>query len=81
MPKLDATERRALTLCAFTAACICFAPAQIVSGLVLLAVSAALYVWDQQMLKREDSAATAGAQPSTATDRERAQDDPTGPTP
>jgi hypothetical protein len=54
---LDAAERRALTLGVFTGACICFAPAQIISGLVLLLVSVLLYRWDQRILKREADAA------------------------
>ncbi len=50
---LDATERRALTLVAFAAACICMAPAEFISGGVLLLVSLALYRWDLAVLRRE----------------------------
>jgi chromate transport protein ChrA len=56
---LNATERKALTLCTFTAACICFAPAQIVSGLTLLIASFFLYRWDQRLSKKEAEAAKA----------------------
>ena len=55
--KLDATERKALVLCAFTASCICFAPAQIVSGIVMLLVSVGLYFWDSSLRKREEAEA------------------------
>lgn len=53
---LDATERKALVLCVFTASCICFAPAQVVSGIFMLLLSIALYFWDQSLLKRERAA-------------------------
>lgn len=52
-PSLDATERRALTLAAFAASCLCFAPGQIVSGAFLLVVSALLWRWDVKHLRRE----------------------------
>jgi hypothetical protein len=50
---LNATERKALTLTTFTAACVCFAPAEIVSGIFLLLVSLLLFRWDQAVLRRE----------------------------
>jgi hypothetical protein len=58
---LDATERKALTLTTFIAACIAFMPAEIVSGLALLAVSAALFEYDRVMTRREEAAANAAA--------------------
>ncbi len=58
---LDATERKALTLTTFTAACVCFAPAEIVSGVALLLASLLLYQWDQRVLAREAAASAAGA--------------------
>jgi hypothetical protein len=44
---LTATEKKALTLTTFAAACICFAPAEFVSGTMLLIASAVLYwrIW------------------------------------
>lgn len=54
-PPLDATERRALTLAAFAASCLCFAPGQIVSGAFLLIVSAVLWRWDVKHLRREEA--------------------------
>jgi hypothetical protein len=56
---LDATERKALTLSAFTASCICFAPGEIVSGFLLLTISAVLWRWDEKLLRREAAAAAA----------------------
>jgi hypothetical protein len=47
-------------LCAFASACLCFAPAEFVSGTVLLVVSALLHAWDQAALRREAAAAGAG---------------------
>ncbi len=61
---LDATERKALTLSTFTAACVCFAPAEIVSAVLLLIASMALYRWDQRVLRRE-AEATAAPGPAT----------------
>jgi hypothetical protein len=58
---LDATERKALTLSTFTAACVCFAPAEIISGVALLIAAMALHQWDQRMLRREAEAAAAAA--------------------
>jgi hypothetical protein len=63
---LDATERRALTATTFTAACICFAPAQIISGAVLLAAALLLHLYDQRMLRRENVAAPATMGPPVA---------------
>jgi hypothetical protein len=54
---LDATERKALTLSTFAAACLCFAPGQVVSGAFLLVVSILLWRWDQKHLAREAQAA------------------------
>jgi hypothetical protein len=56
---LDATERKALTLSTFVAACIAFMPAEILSGLVLLSVSAALFEWDRVVTRREEAASAA----------------------
>lgn len=53
---LQPTERRALTLSAFVAACICFAPGQVVSGAFLLLVSLLLYRWDRRQSAREAGA-------------------------
>lgn len=53
---LDATERKALTLSTFVAACICFMPAEILSGVALLVVSAVLFEYDRVMTHREDAA-------------------------
>lgn len=50
---LDPTERRALTFSAFAAACICFAPGQVVSGLILLLISFLLWRWDRRVTMRE----------------------------
>jgi hypothetical protein len=50
---LDATERKVLTLTTFTAACVCFAPAELVSGVLLLIVSALLLRWDRAVTRRE----------------------------
>jgi uncharacterized membrane protein len=60
---LDATERRALMLTTFTASCICFAPAEIITGVLLLLVSGLLYRWDQAMLRKEAEAANMGGTP------------------
>jgi hypothetical protein len=57
---LDATERRTLITTTFTAACICFAPAQIISGVVLLFAALVLYLWDQRMLRREAAVTAPG---------------------
>jgi len=48
-------------LTTFTASCICFAPAEIVSGILLLIASGLLYRWDQAMRSKE--AARPGATP------------------
>jgi hypothetical protein len=67
---LDATERNALTLTTFTAACICFAPAQIVSGVALLIASVLIFRWDQRVSRREAAATspvTVGETPEPAT--------------
>jgi hypothetical protein len=40
---LTATERKALTMSVFAGSCICFSPAEFVSGTVLLIVAAVLY--------------------------------------
>jgi hypothetical protein len=58
---LDATERKALTLSAFAAACICFAPGEIVSGSLLLTISGLLWRWDERILRREAAAAQPAA--------------------
>lgn len=58
---LDATERRALTLSVFVAACLCFAPGQVVSGGFLLLVSILLWRWDARQLARESAGHDAGA--------------------
>lgn len=50
---LNATERKALVLTTFAAACLCFAPAEIVSAMLLLVASLALYRWDQRVTMRE----------------------------
>jgi hypothetical protein len=44
---LTATERKAITLSTFAAACICFAPAEFVSGTLLLIAAAVLYYRDR----------------------------------
>jgi hypothetical protein len=59
---LDPTERKALVLATFVAASICFAPAQIISGVMLLVASFLLHRWDQAMLRKE-----AAAQPAATT--------------
>jgi hypothetical protein len=64
--KLDATERRALTATTFSAACVCFAPAEIISGVVLLVAAFLLYRWDQRLLRQEAAAAGAAAPPPPA---------------
>ncbi len=51
--KLNATERKALALSAFAAACICYAPGQVVSGTALLIASIALIRWEREMLRKE----------------------------
>jgi len=56
---LDATERKALTLASFAAACIAFMPAEILSGLALLTLSAALFEYDRVTTRREEAAAAA----------------------
>jgi hypothetical protein len=56
---LDANERKALTLSAFAGACLCFAPAEFISGGLLLLLSGLLYLWDLRMLRREAAAAPA----------------------
>jgi hypothetical protein len=53
---LNATERRTLTLTTFASACLCFAPAEFVSGILLLVASGGLYFWDQAALRREAAA-------------------------
>ncbi len=63
---LTATERKALTLSAFTAACITFAPGEVTSGLLLLVVSGLLWRWDQRLLRAE--AAQAASAPPDAGD-------------
>ncbi|MFT3767713.1 MAG: hypothetical protein QM820_19845 [Minicystis sp.] len=57
---LDATERKALTLSAFAASCLCFAPGQIVSGAVLLLAAVLLWRWDQRLLREAEEAEGAG---------------------
>lgn len=52
---LHARERKTLALTVFAAACVCFAPAQIVSGVFLLLVSLALFWWDQRVTRREEA--------------------------
>ena len=64
---LNATERKALTLTTFTAACVCFAPAEVVSGFVLLIASVLLYRWDLGMLRREAAAAPPEPAPAAPT--------------
>ena len=64
---LDATERKALTLSAFAASCICFAPGEIVSGVLLLVMSGLLWRWDERILRRE-AAAAAPAAPAPSAD-------------
>jgi hypothetical protein len=63
---LDATERRALTYTTFAAACLCFAPAEVVSGVTLLLVSVALLRWDGRVTAREEAAAAAARAAETA---------------
>jgi hypothetical protein len=79
---LDATERKALTLATFVGACIAFMPAQILSGTVLLLVSAALFQYDRVMTRREE-AAEAAAQPPPVTTVEAppAEPEPAAPPP
>jgi hypothetical protein len=60
---LNATERKALTLTTFVAACVCFAPAEIVSGIFLLLVSLLLFRWDRAMLLREASSSSSALSP------------------
>jgi hypothetical protein len=47
---LTVTERKAITLTTFAASCICFAPAEFVSGTMLLIASAVLYwrLWPRE---------------------------------
>jgi hypothetical protein len=68
---LNATERKVLTVSTFVAACICFAPGDMVSGGMLLVASLALVQYDRVMLRREDAAApkpAAGAEPQATAD-------------
>ena len=46
-------ERNALVVSTFTAACLCLAPAEIVSGVALLVASGILHLWDQRLLRLE----------------------------
>lgn len=62
---LNASERKTLTLTVFAAACVCFAPAEIVSGAFLLLVSLLLFRWDQRVTRRE-AARDAGPEPPAA---------------
>ncbi|APR85792.1 Hypothetical protein A7982_11141 [Minicystis rosea] len=41
----------------FAASCLCFAPGQVVSGVLLLVAAIALWRWDQKILLREADAA------------------------
>jgi hypothetical protein len=59
---LNATERKTLTLTVFAASCVCFAPAEIISGTFLLLVSLLLYCWDQVVTRRE-AARDGGSEP------------------
>ena len=45
-----------MVLSTFAAACLCFAPAEIISGALLLLVSLALYRWDARVSAREAAA-------------------------
>lgn len=65
---LNATERKALTLSAFAASCICFAPGEIVSGTVLLVASALLWRWDEKLLRREAAALAPSESPGHGTE-------------
>jgi hypothetical protein len=60
---LAATERKALALSAFTAACIAFAPGEVMTGLLLLVVSGLLWRWDQRVTRAEAALAAASAPP------------------
>ncbi len=73
---LTPDERRALTLSIFAAACLCFAPAQIVSGVALLIVAGIVHLWDQRLLRREEAAVPAvslGVTPEAAADAQEAE--------
>jgi hypothetical protein len=56
---LTPVERKALTLSVFAAGCICFAPAEIISGVLLLTLAYVLYRWDTQILAAEAAASPA----------------------
>lgn len=64
---LHPTERRALTLSTFVAACICFAPGQVVSGAFLLLVSLLLFRWDRRQSAREAGAGEAESEEQQTT--------------
>lgn len=51
----DATERKALALCAFVAACIAMAPMEFVSGGVLLLTSLILFLGHLWVTGREEA--------------------------
>jgi hypothetical protein len=54
--RLDPAERKALGLSVFAAACICLAPFEAVSAVLLLVVAALLYRWDMRLTAREEAA-------------------------
>jgi hypothetical protein len=71
---LTPDERRALTISTFAAACLCFAPAQIVSGVALLIVSGILHLRDQRLLRLSEAAAPPVALAGTPEPAEGAQE-------
>lgn len=54
-------ERKALVLSTFAASCICFAPAEMVTGVVLLIAFGLLYRWDLKLSRTEGQDLTAPA--------------------
>jgi hypothetical protein len=51
----DATERKALVVCAFAAACLAVAPMEFVSGGILLLTSLVLFAMHRWITKREEA--------------------------
>lgn len=67
---VNATERKVLTITTFVSSCICFAPGEWVSGLVLLIASGVMYRWYRLQARREEAAKPAPA-PAPAPEAQR----------